>query len=76
MMHAAIFDAVDAIDHAYEMYGPVHVRAPAGASAVAAADWAAYQVLVSLYPAQQASFDSVLANDLAHVRPAGATPWE
>jgi hypothetical protein len=51
MMHAAIFDAVNAIDKTYTPY-VVHLpHVSRSASPQAAADQAAHDVLVSLYPA-------------------------
>src|SRR4051812_48388015 len=53
MLHAAIDDAVVSIDHG--------VHASRAASAAAAADAAARDTLVRLYPAQQASVDQEYA---------------
>jgi hypothetical protein len=63
MVQAAVFDAVNSIDGTQSYY--VHVNAPAGASADAAVDQAAHDVLVYLYPTQQATFDSLLISQLA-----------
>jgi len=67
ILHAAIFDAVNGIAKKYE---PYHVAetAPAGASESAAAVYAAYTVLVALYPTpftQRAAFDAQLATSVA-----------
>lgn len=66
MVHAAIFDAVNAIDRRYATYA-VEVKAPAGASAEAAAAAAGHSVLTHLYPAQQATFDAALTTSLAKI---------
>ncbi|OCQ99402.1 chemotaxis protein CheB [Oscillatoriales cyanobacterium USR001] len=66
MVHAAIYDAVNAIDKSYSVY-KAQVQAPAGASEAAAAAAAANQVLTSLYPAQKAKFDAALASSLAAI---------
>jgi hypothetical protein len=51
IVHMAIFDAVNGIDR---RFGPIraHHRAPRGASRSAAAVWAAYTVLNTMFPAQ------------------------
>jgi membrane-associated phospholipid phosphatase len=66
IVHAAIYDAVNAIDRSHEPY-LVSVRAPRDASEAAAADAAAHTSLVGLYPAQQNSLDSDYAAELAQV---------
>jgi hypothetical protein len=53
-MHLAIYDAVNAIDHRFQPYGP-EITAPAGASADAAVISAAYNALVFYFPDQSAS---------------------
>jgi hypothetical protein len=69
MLHLGIYDAVVAVDGG-EPYLPEHILTrPASASA--AADQAAHDVLVALYPSQQGSLDSQLNADLARI-PAGA----
>jgi hypothetical protein len=65
MMHVAIFDAVSAIDRRHRPFlarfdGPRH-----DASIDAAVDSAAHEVLVALYPTQQALLDSDFAASLA-----------
>ncbi|MBX6316482.1 MAG: chemotaxis protein CheB, partial [Isosphaeraceae bacterium] len=65
IMHAAIFDAVNAIDREYQPYR-VDVMSP-GASAEAAVAAAADRVLTQIYPAQAATFDSKLASSLAAI---------
>jgi membrane-associated phospholipid phosphatase len=66
IVHAAIYDAVDAIDRTHEPY-LIDVRAPRGASATAAADAAAHTALVGLYPTQQSVLDADYASELAKV---------
>jgi hypothetical protein len=68
MMHIAMFDAINSIE---EVYSPYLVQVPSshGASAVAAAAAAARDVLTALYPAQQTTFDSALAAQLAGIPP-------
>jgi hypothetical protein len=66
IVHAAIYDAVNGIEHKYTPYF-VTERGPAGASAEAAAAQAAYTALVSLYPSQKATFDAQLASSLAKI---------
>ncbi|XGV99167.1 MAG: vanadium-dependent haloperoxidase [Leptolyngbya sp. BL-A-14] len=66
IVHAAIFDAVNAIDRRYATYA-VEVKAPAGASAEAAAATAGHDTLVRLYPSQQATFDAALTTSLARI---------
>jgi membrane-associated phospholipid phosphatase len=66
ILHAAIYDAVNAIDRTHEPY-LISVRAPRSASETAAADAAAHTALVGLYPARQASLDSDYATELAKV---------
>jgi hypothetical protein len=66
IVHAAIYDAVDAIDRTHEPY-LIDVRAPHGASATAAADAAAHTALVGLYPTQQSVLDADYASELAKV---------
>src|SRR5438874_375740 len=51
ILHAAIYDAVDAIDRSYEPY-LVHVKAPRGTPLTAAVAAAGWRVLSSLYPQQ------------------------
>jgi hypothetical protein len=53
-MHLAIYDAVNAIDHRFQPYGP-EIAAPAGASADAAVISAAYNALVFYFPDQSVS---------------------
>jgi hypothetical protein len=69
IMHAAIYDAVVAIDHSGTPYETT-VNGPRGASPTAAADAAAHDTLVKLYPSLRPSIDQQYASMLAQV-PAG-----
>jgi hypothetical protein len=69
LVHAAMFDAVNAIDGSYERYF-ADVHASPGASQEAAAAQAAHDTLTALYPSRQAIYDAALAEDLAGI-PAG-----
>ena len=66
ILHAAIYDAVNSIDHTHEPY-LISVRAPRDASETAAADAAAHAALVGLYPAQRTIVDADYAAELAKV---------
>jgi hypothetical protein len=63
MVHAAVFDAVNAVEGRYKPYR-VRAGAPDWASAEAAASAAAHGVLVALYPARQGAFAAALAESL------------
>jgi hypothetical protein len=63
IVHTAIFDAVNAIDRRYTPYA-YKAQAPAGTSAPAAVASAAHEVLVRLYPLQQATLDATLRKSL------------
>jgi hypothetical protein len=65
-MHGAMHDAINSIDPRYQPYR-FPVTAPEGASKEAAAAAAAHGVLVSLVPAQKASFDAALNTSLAKI---------
>jgi hypothetical protein len=68
IVHAAMFDAVNAIERRYTPYAVnVTTSFAAGANVTAAAAQAAYQVLVDLYPTQRAEFDRQLARSLDEV---------
>ena len=69
MLHAAIHDALNAIEQRYEFYTPGMSVMP-NASADAAVAAAAHAVLVALIPAQQAFIDAEYASALAAI-PAG-----
>jgi membrane-associated phospholipid phosphatase len=66
IVHAAIYDAVNAIDRTHEPY-LISVHAPRGASETAAADAAAHAALLGLYPAQQSVLDADYAAELTKV---------
>jgi PAP2 superfamily len=67
IMHAAIYDAVNAIDKTHEPY-LVRLRGVSrSASQDAAASSAAHEVLVALYPSFQATLDNQLKQSLALV---------
>jgi hypothetical protein len=66
IVHAAIFDAVNAIDRRYTPYA-IDLKAPANASAEAAVATAGHDVLVSLYPAQKSTLDTALTASLAKI---------
>src|SRR5258708_27573292 len=67
ILHAAIYDAVNNIEPKFSPY-LVHLsNVPSTASKMAAADEAAHDVLVSLYPKFQASLDTQLQQDLAQL---------
>jgi hypothetical protein len=63
-VHAAMYDAVTAIEGGYEQYD-TDLSAPAGASPQAAAVSAAYQILVYYFPAQSGTLTTAYANSLA-----------
>src|ERR1700680_2740243 len=66
IVHAAMFDAINAIAQRYRCYSFCE-PADAGASLVAAGAAAAYRVLSALVPSQQALLDSAYASSLASV---------
>ncbi len=71
IVHAAIYDAVNAIDQIGKPYAVTISRSDprlaGGASAAAAASEAAYTTLVSLFPNQKATFDAQLNTSLAKI---------
>jgi hypothetical protein len=66
LVHAAIHDAVNAVDRRYQPY-VVDLKAPPGTSVDAAAAAAAHGVLLALVPTQKATIDAALAASLARV---------
>jgi hypothetical protein len=64
ILHAAIFDAVNAIDRTYIPYAVKLPHVPRTASIQAAADEAAHDVLASLYPTFSSALDAELQQDL------------
>ena len=70
IVHAAMFDAVNAIEGRYAPYRPT-AKPAAGASADAAAAGAAHAVLVRLFPDQKGRLDATLAEAVVGAGPAG-----
>jgi hypothetical protein len=70
MLHIAIFDAVNSIERSFTPYF-IAVQASRGASQQAAAAQAAHDVLVALYPQQQAMLNAALAASLDDLSPDG-----
>jgi len=68
MMHIAMFDAVNSIEGGYSSYR-VNLPATRFASSEAAAAQAAHDVLVALWPASTAKFDTALNARLAGIQP-------
>jgi len=66
MVHAAMFDAMNAI-RPYYTPAMVSITARGYASREAAAAQAAHDVLLALFPAQQATLDAELASSLAQI---------
>src|SRR5262245_58259440 len=66
MVHAAVFDAMNAI-RPYYTPAMVSITARGYASREAAAAQAAHDVLLALFPAQQANLDAQLAASLAEI---------
>ena len=67
IMHAAIYDAVNAIDRTHEPY-LVHLNGvPAKTSQEAAADSAAHEILVALYPALEQQLDAAFQLSLVQI---------
>jgi len=67
ILHAAIYDAVNNIEPKFSPYLVRLQHVPRSASKIAAADQAAHDVLVFLYPTFQASLDSELQQDFAQL---------
>lgn len=65
-MHAAVFDAVNSLEHRYAAYA-IDVQAPIGTSADASAASAAHGVLVRMLPQRQVELDAALAASLAKI---------
>jgi hypothetical protein len=66
MMHVAVFNAVNAIEQRYAPYG-FEGRAPAGASANAAATAAAHVTLVKMFPEQREALDKAYAASMQKI---------
>jgi membrane-associated phospholipid phosphatase len=67
IMHAAIYDAVNTIDRRHKPYLIRLARPEKDASQNAAADAAAHEVLIALYPAFKTSLDAELLRSLAQI---------
>src|SRR5258705_1420523 len=67
IMHAAIYDAVNAIDRKHRPYLVRLSGVPRDASQEAAAAAAAHEVLVALYPAFKTTLDAQLQQSLAQI---------
>src|SRR5216683_8451724 len=67
IMHAAIYDAVNAIDRTHRPYLVRLSGVPRDASQEAAAAAAAHEVLVALYPTLTSTFDAELQQSLAQI---------
>lgn len=72
IMHGAMFDAVNSVDHAYASFHITSVATEATSRRAAAAQ-AAYTVLANLFPSQQAAFDAELSASMAEI---AATPHD
>jgi hypothetical protein len=64
MVQGAVYDAVNAIEGGYEPYLRAPTMADPGDSSAAAAAQAAHDVLVGVFPAQQATLDAKLVTTL------------
>jgi hypothetical protein len=67
ILHAAMYDAVNAIDRTHRPYLVRLSGVPRDASQEAAAAAAAHEVLVALYPGFQAALDTALQQSLAQI---------
>src|SRR6476659_7836235 len=67
IMHAAIYDAVNAIDRTHQPYAIQFSGVSRQASQTAAADAVAHDVLVALYPALTSTLDAELQQSLTLV---------
>ncbi len=67
ILHAAIYDAVNNIDPKFKPYLVRLSHVSRRASTIAAADQAAHDVLMSLYPKFQTSLDTELQQDMAQL---------
>ena len=66
MVHAAIFDAINAVERKYTVYA-VDMRTTPETSAEVAAAAAAHGILERLYPPQKAIIDAALASSLTRI---------
>jgi hypothetical protein len=69
MMHVAQFDALNSVEQRYAQYSklPTYLPNAAGADEGAAANQAAYSILVNVLPSQKSTFDSALASHLSAI---------
>jgi len=67
ILHASVYDAINNIDGTFSPYLVPLADVPRHASQPAAANQAAHDVLVALYPAFQATLDAELQQDLAQI---------
>ncbi len=67
ILHAAIYDAVNAIEKDHRPYLAHHIDIKPGASPDAAANSAAHEVLVTLYPSQRAALDQQFKQMMAQI---------
>lgn len=67
ILHAAIYDAVNAIDRKHKLYLVSVPAVPRSTLVDAAADAAAHEVLVALYPKFQPQLDAQLQQSLAEI---------
>jgi len=74
ILHAAIYDAVDSIEHTSAPYA-ISIKAPRKADPTAAAAAAGYTVLTGLYPSQQETISSEF-NSLLSAVPNGYHKYE
>jgi hypothetical protein len=70
-MHAAMYDAVNSIDGTHHPYLIQTREISPGTSEEAAADAAAHEVLIALYPSHQSTIDAAFQQSLAQI-PSGA----
>lgn len=64
MVQIAVFDALNALDGGFAPYNDI---GPRNGNRSAAVSYAAHRVLKTLYPAQTARLDSLLASDIAQI---------
>lgn len=67
LVHIAVYDAVNAIDRKYSAFAVTPAAATTGASQDAAAATAAYRVLLSVFPDQQATLETAYATSLGAI---------
>jgi membrane-associated phospholipid phosphatase len=68
ILHTAIYDAINNIDGTFSPYLVRLTDVSRHSSQTAAADQAAHDVLVALYPSLQATLDTELGQDLAQIQ--------